>query len=95
MAKIFIFLVSFFFSFFGRGGIFIRKYFFGFSLFVCVEVLRPSHPNRVMSSTVSLPTCNHTFTGQSSKQLTSIVHIISSGSTLFATHPAVFRHNIG
>ena len=33
-----------------------------FSLFVCVEVLRPSQPNRVMSSVVSLP--NHTFTGQ-------------------------------
>ena len=32
------------------------------SLFVCVEVLRPSQPNRVMSSAVSLP--NHTFTGQ-------------------------------
>ena len=30
--------------------------------FVCVEVLRPSQLNRVMSSTVSLP--NHTFTGQ-------------------------------
>ena len=30
--------------------------------FVCVEVLRPSQPNRVMSSVVSLP--NHTFTGQ-------------------------------
>ena len=30
--------------------------------FVCVEVLRPSQPNGVMSSTVSLP--NHTFTGQ-------------------------------
>ena len=29
---------------------------------VCVEVLRPSQPNGVMSSTVSLP--NHTFTGQ-------------------------------
>ena len=29
---------------------------------VCVEVLRPSQPNRVMSSAVSLP--NHTFTGQ-------------------------------
>ena len=29
--------------------------------FVCVEVLRPSQPNGVMSSTVSLP--NHTFTG--------------------------------
>ena len=31
-------------------------------LFVCVEVLRPSQPNGVMSSTVNLP--NHTFTGQ-------------------------------
>ena len=41
--------------------------------FVCVEVLRPSQPNAVMSSVVSLP--NHTFTGQakSSKWLTSIV----------------------
>ena len=29
---------------------------------VCVEVLRPSQPNDVMSSEVSLP--NHTFTGQ-------------------------------
>ena len=32
------------------------------SRFVCVGVLRPSQPNRVMSSAVSLP--NHTFTGQ-------------------------------
>ena len=31
-----------------------------FCLFVCVEVLRPSQPNGVMSSAVSL----HTFTGQ-------------------------------
>ena len=31
-------------------------------LFVCVKVLRPSQPNGVMSSVVSLP--NHTFTGQ-------------------------------
>ena len=30
--------------------------------FVCVEVLRPSQPNGVMSSAVSLP--NRTFTGQ-------------------------------
>ena len=30
--------------------------------FVCVDVLRPSQPNGVMSSAVSLP--NHTFTGQ-------------------------------
>ena len=29
---------------------------------VCVDVLRPSQPNGVMSSAVSLP--NHTFTGQ-------------------------------
>ena len=32
------------------------------SSFVCVEVLRPSQPNGVMSSAVSLP--NHTFTRQ-------------------------------
>ena len=31
-------------------------------IFVRVEVLRPSQPNRIMSSAVSLP--NHTFTGQ-------------------------------
>ena len=31
-------------------------------VFVFVEVLRPSQPNGVMSSAVSLP--NHTFTGQ-------------------------------
>ena len=31
-------------------------------LFVFVEVLRPSQPNGVMSSAVSLP--NHMFTGQ-------------------------------
>ena len=45
--------------------------------FVCVEVLRPSQPNGVMSSAVSLP--SHRFTGQalSSKRLTSIVHILS------------------
>ena len=30
--------------------------------FICVEVLRPSQPNRVMSSAVSLP--NYTLTGQ-------------------------------
>ena len=37
--------------------------FFGLWLvFVCVGVLRPSQPNGVMSSAVSLP--NHTFTGQ-------------------------------
>ena len=32
------------------------------NLFICVEVLRPSQPNGVMSSAVSLP--NHTFIGQ-------------------------------
>ena len=32
------------------------------ALSVCVEVLRPSQTNGVMSSAVSLP--NHTFTGQ-------------------------------
>ena len=32
------------------------------AVFVCVEVLRPSQPNGVMSSAVSLS--NHTFTGQ-------------------------------
>ena len=31
-------------------------------LFVCVEVLRPSQPNGVMSSAVSLP--NHTLLGR-------------------------------
>ena len=31
-------------------------------MFVCVDVLRPSQPNRVMSSAISLP--NHMFTGQ-------------------------------
>ena len=35
---------------------------FNITLFVCVEVLRPSQPSGVMSSAVSLP--NHTFTGQ-------------------------------
>ena len=45
------------------------------SLFV--EVLRPSQPNGVMLSAVSLP--NHTFTGRLSplKRLTSIVYILS------------------
>ena len=44
--------------------------------FVCVEVLRSSQPNGVMSSAVSLP--NHMFTGQakSSKWLTNIVQIL-------------------
>ena len=30
--------------------------------FICVEVLRPSQPNGVMQSVISLP--NHSFTGQ-------------------------------
>ena len=38
------------------------RYLSGLAWFVCVEVLRPSQPNGVMSSAVSLP--NHTFTGQ-------------------------------
>ena len=48
----------------------------------CVEVLRPSQPNGVVSSAVSLP--NHTFTWQtlSSKRLTSIVHILSPETEL-------------
>ena len=37
-------------------------HFYEVYLFVCVEVLEPSQPNGVMSSTVNLP--NHTFTGQ-------------------------------
>ena len=41
----------------------------GYVLFVCVEVSWPSQPNGVMLNDVSLP--NHTFTGQSSKRLTS------------------------
>ena len=40
----------------------LKKQFMIIILFVCVEVLRPSQPNGVMSSAVSLP--NHTFTGQ-------------------------------
>ena len=39
-----------------------KLYLYNICLFVCVEVLRPSQPNGVMSSAVSLP--NHTFTGQ-------------------------------
>ena len=37
-------------------------YIFFWLAFVCVEVLRPSQPNGVMLSVVSLP--NHTFTGR-------------------------------
>ena len=45
-------------------------------MFVCAEVLGTSQPNGVMPSAVSLP--NHTFTrqAQSSKRLTSTVHIL-------------------
>ena len=58
-------------------GIYLWHFFIMLRVFVCVEVLRPSQPNGVMSSAVSLP--NHTCTGQakSSKRLTSIVHILS------------------
>ena len=37
-------------------------YTFLFGYIVCFEVLRPSQPNGVMASAVSLP--NHTFIGQ-------------------------------
>ena len=40
----------------------VRLYLFAMSLFVCVEILRPSQSSGVMSSAVSLP--NHMFTGQ-------------------------------
>ena len=39
-----------------------EPYFLTHCNLVCVEVLRLSQPNGVMSSAVSLP--NHTFTGQ-------------------------------
>ena len=39
-----------------------RDFLIELEFIVCVEVLRPSQPNGVMSSVVSLP--NHTFTGQ-------------------------------
>ena len=39
-----------------------QRQFFFFVFFFCVEVLRPSQPNGVMLSVVSLH--NHTFTGQ-------------------------------
>ena len=41
-------------------------------LFVCVEILRPSQPNGVMSSAVSLP--NHTFTTLSSRTRIQLGH---------------------
>ena len=43
-------------------GKFVHRWFHIWLLFVCFEVLRPSQPDGVMSSAVSLP--NHTFTGQ-------------------------------
>ena len=43
-------------------GLFAHLGVIGLFVFVCVEVLRPSQPNGVMSSAVSL--LNHTFTGQ-------------------------------
>ena len=39
----------------------------------CVEVLRPSQPNGVMSSAVSLP--NHTFTGQAFVIVLHLMHL--------------------
>ena len=47
-----------------------------YNSFVCVDILRPSQPNGVMSRAVSLP--NHIFSGQalSSKWLTSTVYIL-------------------
>ena len=47
-----------------KNGNFKRKHKTVLSLFdfVCVEVLRPSQSNGVMSSAINLP--NHTFTGQ-------------------------------
>ena len=56
-------------------------------LFVCVEVLRPSQPNGVMSSAVSLP--NHTFTGPSVVVLCLWYYIwCLSGHCLFlVSHP--------
>ena len=44
-------------------------------LFVRVEVLRPSQPNGVISSVVSLPKYMSNEQAKSSKWLTSIVHI--------------------
>ena len=54
-----------------------------YCLFDCVEVVRLSQPNGVMSSAVNLP--NHTFTGQarSTKRLPSIVHVLSSETAFF------------
>ena len=57
---------TFFFSFLFFG-VFFRvnkiRHFMSFHVnFVCVAVLRPSQPNGVMSSAISLP--NHMFTGQ-------------------------------
>ena len=40
----------------------VMSYVYKQHLIVCVELLRPSQPNGVMSSAVRLP--NHTFTGQ-------------------------------
>ena len=45
-------------SSFSKKGLFSEEAWF---LFVCVKVLEPSQPNRIMSSVVSLP--NNIFTG--------------------------------
>ena len=61
--------------------------------FVCVEVLRPSQPNGVMSRAVSLP--NHMFTGQTySKWLTSIVYILLPEKVLGLNKIKVYRDNV-
>ena len=62
--------------------LFVHLFYLLIYLFVCVEVLRPSQPNWVMSSVVSLP--YYTFIGQPRlsplKWITSIVHILSPGT---------------
>ena len=45
-----------------EGPFFVLHLMYVYELFICVQVLRPSQPNGVMLSVVSLP--NHTFTGQ-------------------------------
>ena len=58
-------------------------------MFVCVEVLRLSQPNGVMSSAVSLP--NHTLLGRLSPLSGRRVSVISliAGKRLGTTKPSV------
>ena len=49
-----------------------------FLVCICVEILRPSQHKAVMSSSASLP--NDICTGQSSRRVTSTVHILSPGT---------------